>query len=131
MRIVNLSYPDTALPVFDRDHQQRRCGLGNSFTYSLFAPGYNGNVLNEGSVGTSYAAPCPGVAALMVQANPGLTASQIIARIQAGATPFPSRPRRRRAACHIAALTTDSAGNYTDVQALECSAPPAPVVRAC
>ena len=31
---------------------------GNSFyTYSLFAPGYTGNVLNEGSVGTSYAAP--------------------------------------------------------------------------
>jgi serine protease len=95
----------------------------NSFyTYSLFVPSYTGNVLNEGSVGTSYAAPLvSGVVAMMVQVNPGLSASQIIARIQAAATPFPV-PATPPAGgvCHIAALTTDSNGNYTDVQAQEC-----------
>lgn len=97
---------------------------GNSFyTYSLFAPGYTGNVLNEGSVGTSYAAPLvSGVVALMVQANPALTASQIIARIQSSATPFPVPATAPPGGmCHVATLATDSAGNYTDVQALECT----------
>ncbi len=97
---------------------------GNSFyTYSLFAPGYTGNVLNEGSVGTSYAAPLvSGVVALMVQANPGLTASQIISRIQSSATPFPVPATAPPGGmCHVATLATDSAGNYTDVQALECT----------
>lgn len=92
------------------------------YTYSLFAPGYTGNVLNEGSVGTSYAAPLvSGVVAMMVQANPGLNASHIIARIQAGATPFPVPATLPPGGlCHVAALTTDSTGNYSDVQAQEC-----------
>lgn len=95
----------------------------NSFyTYALFSPSYTGNVLNEGNVGTSYAAPLvSGVVAMMVQANPHLNASQIVSRIQAAATPFPV-PATPPAGgvCHVAALTTDSAGNYTDVQAQEC-----------
>jgi serine protease len=96
---------------------------GNSFyTYSIFAPSYTGNVLNEGSVGTSYAAPIvSGVVAMMVQANPHLTAAQIISRIQAGATPFPvPATPPPGGTCHVATLTTDSTGNYSDVQASEC-----------
>ena len=96
---------------------------GNPFyTYAQMAPGYQGNLLNEGSVGTSYAAPIvSGVVSMMVQANPYLNASQIIARIQSGAVPFPV-PATPPAGgvCHVAALTTDSAGNYTDVQSNEC-----------
>ena len=96
---------------------------GHSFyTYALFAPGYTGNVLNEGSVGTSFAAPLvSGVVAMMVEANPKLNAAQIIARIQAAATPFPVPATPPPGGiCHVAALTTNSAGNYTDVQAQEC-----------
>ena len=75
------------------------------YTYAQMAPGYQGNLLNEGSVGTSYAAPIvSGVVAMMVQANPYLNASQIIARMQAGALPFPV-PATPPAGgvCHVAA----------------------------
>ena len=95
----------------------------NSFyTYSLFAPTYTGNVLNEGSVGTSYAAPIvSGVVSMMVQVNPNLSASQIIARMQAGATPFPvPATPPPGGVCHVATLSADPSGSYTDVQAQEC-----------
>lgn len=96
---------------------------GNPFyTYAQFVPGYSGNLLNEGNVGTSYAAPIvSGVVAMVVQANPFLNASQIIERIQAGAVPFPV-PATPPAGgvCHVAALTQDADGNYTDVQGDEC-----------
>jgi len=96
---------------------------GNSFyTYAKFAPGYTGNLLNEGSVGTSYAAPIvSGVVAMMVQANPYLNASQIIARMQAGAKPFPVPATPPiGGVCHVATLATDSSGSYTDIQENEC-----------
>ncbi len=124
--VLNIGYPWTQ-PCQYSIETTSNDGLtvpGHSFyTYSLFAPGYQGNVLNEGSVGTSFAAPLvSGVVALMVQANPGLTASQIIARIQAAATPFPIPATPPPGGmCHVATLDTNSAGNYTDVQALECT----------
>ncbi len=123
--VVNTSYPWTQACQYSIETTSND-GVtvpGQSFyTYSLFARGYTGNVLNEGSVGTSYAAPLvSGVVAMMVQANPGLTASQIIARIQAGATAFPVPPTPPPGGvCHVASLDTDSAGNYSDVQAQEC-----------
>ena len=93
------------------------------YTYSLMVPGYTGNILNEGTVGTSFAAPIvSGVAAMMIEANPNLSATQLIARLQASATPFPV-PATAPAGgtCHVAALTTDSNGAYTDVQTDECT----------
>ncbi len=123
--VLNTSYPWTQPCQYSIETTSNDgvTVLKNSFyTYSLFAPGYTGNVLNEGSVGTSYAAPMvSGVAAMMVQANPGLNASQIITRMQAGATPFPV-PATPPAGgvCHVAALTVDPSGNYNDVQAEEC-----------
>ncbi len=96
---------------------------GNPFyTYAQMAPGYSGNFLNEGNVGTSYAAPIvSGVVAMMVQANPYLNSSQIITRMQAGALPFPvPATPPTGGVCHVATLATDSAGNYTDVQGNEC-----------
>ncbi|HVN99084.1 MAG TPA: S8 family serine peptidase [Steroidobacteraceae bacterium] len=97
---------------------------GNPFyTYAVMAPGYTGNILNEGTIGTSFAAPIvSGVAAMMIQANPNLTSTQLIARLQASATPFPV-PATPPAGgtCHVAALTTDSNGAYTDVQTDECT----------
>jgi serine protease len=92
------------------------------YTYAQFVPGYSGNLLNEGSAGTSYAAPIvSGVVAMMVQANPYLNAAQIIERMQAGALPFPV-PATPPAGgvCHVASLAQDSSGNYTDVQSNEC-----------
>lgn len=123
--VLNTSYPWTQ-PCQYSIETTSNDGVtvpGNPFyTYSLFVPSYAGNVLNEGSVGTSYAAPLvSGVVALMVQANPSLTASQIIARIQAGATPFPvPATPPPGGVCHVATLIADSAGHYTDVQAQEC-----------
>ncbi len=92
------------------------------YTYSLFSRTYTGNVLNEGSVGTSYAAPLvSGVVAMMVEANPNLNAQQIIARIQSSATPFPATSGPLPGGvCHVASLNADSAGKYTDVQDQEC-----------
>ncbi len=95
----------------------------STYTYSILnqAPGVNYE--NEGTLGTSFAAPIvSGVAALMVQANDKLTASQLIARMQASATPFPV-PATPLAAgvCHVASLAKNASGHYTDVQnAAEC-----------
>lgn len=93
------------------------------YTYALMVPGYTGNILNEGTVGTSFAAPIvSGVAAMMIEANPNLTAVQLIARLQASATPFPvPSPAPAGGVCHVAALTTDSTGAYTDIQTDECT----------
>ncbi|MGH8254364.1 MAG: S8 family serine peptidase [Steroidobacteraceae bacterium] len=93
------------------------------YTYALMKPGYTGNILNEGTVGTSFAAPIvSGVAAMMIEANPNLTATQLIARLQAAATPFPvPSPAPTGGTCHVATLTTDSNGAYTDVQTDECT----------
>ena len=98
---------------------------GNPFyTYAILNAVYAGNVLsaNEGNVGTSFAAPMvAGVAALMVQANPHFTARQLIARMQAAATPFPvPSTAPPGGVCHVATLAQDSSNNYTDVQNAEC-----------
>jgi serine protease len=58
---------------------------------------------------------------MMVQANPYLNVSQIIARLQAGAKPFPIPAAPPvGGVCHVATLSTDSSGNYTDIQGNEC-----------
>jgi serine protease len=98
---------------------------GNPFyTYAIFNSAYAGNTLiaNEGNVGTSFAAPIvAGVAALMVQANPHFTVAQLIARLQAAATPFPVPATAPPGGiCHVATLSQDSNNNYTDVQNAEC-----------
>lgn len=123
--VVNTSYPWTQACQYSIETTSNdgvTVPKNPFYTYSLFAPGYTGNVLNEGSVGTSYAAPLvSGVVALMVQANPGLNASQIITRIQAGATPFPVPATPAPGGiCHVATLSVGSAGHYDDVQAQEC-----------
>jgi len=122
---LNASYPWT-LPCLYSIETTTNDGLttpGSPFyTYAIFDPSYPGNVLNEGNVGTSFAAPIvAGVAALMVQANPNFTAAQLIARLQAAATPFPvPATAPPGGVCHVAALTQDSSNNYTDVQNAEC-----------
>jgi serine protease len=97
---------------------------GNHFyTYALFNPAYVGNERNEGNVGTSFAAPIvSGVAALMVQANPHFTVAQLIERMQVSAKPFPvPSTAPPGGTCHVAALTKDAKGNYTDLQDSECT----------
>jgi serine protease len=93
-----------------------------TYTYALLAPGYTGSLLNEGSAGTSFAAPIvSGVAAMMVQANLNLNAAQIIERIQAAASPFPvPAVPATGGICHVAALTQDANGAYTDIQSSDC-----------
>lgn len=52
-----------------------------------------GEHIYAGKHGTSFAAPlAAGVASLMLSVNPNLTPAEIVARIQAGARPFPSHP---------------------------------------
>ena len=97
---------------------------GNPFyTYSYLNPGGGINYDNEGTLGTSFAAPIvSGVAALMAQANGNLTVSQLIARMQASARPFPvPATPPTGGVCHVASLAQDAKGHYTDVQnADEC-----------
>jgi serine protease len=98
-------------------------GMGlTSYTYSIFNPGYAGNTLNAANVGTSYAAPIvAGVAALMRSVNSQLTPAELIARLKSSATPFPALAATPTGGvCHVAALTRDSAGLYTDVQDRDC-----------
>jgi len=124
---VNSGYP-WALPCVYSIETTSNDGLtvpGHpTYTYALFAPGYaaTANVLNEGSVGTSFAAPIvSGVVALMVQANPNLTSARLIARLQASATPFPTPASPATGGlCHVAALTQDSNSKYTDLQTSDC-----------
>jgi serine protease len=97
------------------------------YTYALLDPSYlnsGGNPLNEGNVGTSFASPmAAGVAALMLAANPALTPSELISRMQSSALPFPtSSPTNPNAPiCQLASTATDSNGNFTDTsQDVEC-----------
>lgn len=94
-----------------------------TYTYSILNQASGVNYENEGTLGTSFAAPIvSGVAALMVQANDKLTASELIARLQASATPFPVPATLPTGGiCHVATLAKDASGHYTDVQnADEC-----------
>lgn len=95
------------------------------YTYSQMNQSYidaGGNQDNTAVAGTSFAAPMvAGVAALMMAAAPGLTPSQIIARLQSSALPFPSSSSTTRTACQQPPTTTDSSGNYTDTsEDIEC-----------
>ena len=92
------------------------------YTYAQMVPGYAGNILNEGTIGTSFAAPIvSGVVALMVQANPNLNVNRIVARLQAAATafPVPATPPTG-GVCHVATLAKDASGHYSDIQNDEC-----------
>lgn len=93
------------------------------FTYAQVNSTYQGSELNEGSVGTSFATPIvSGVAAMMIEANPQLNAAQLIARLQAGAAPFPVPVTAPAGGtCHVATLATDSTGAYSDIQDSECT----------
>jgi serine protease len=97
------------------------------YTYALLNPSYlnaGGNQLNEGNVGTSFAAPmAAGVAALMLASNPALTPAELISRMQSSALPFPttSPTSPTPPSCHLASTATDTNGNYTDTsQDTEC-----------
>ena len=95
---------------------------GFSYTYNSLTPAYTGNSLNGFSVGTSFAAPLvSAVAALMLSAHPGLTPAQLIRRMQdsSAAFPVPDKPATG-GICHVAALTRDTSGTYTDVQDRDC-----------
>jgi serine protease len=95
----------------------------STYTYSFLNQASGVNYENEGTLGTSFAAPIvSGVAALMVQANGNLTAGQLIARMQSSATPFPvPATPPTGGVCHVASLTKDANGKFTDVQnADEC-----------
>ena len=94
-----------------------------TYSYSLLNQASGVNYENEGTLGTSFAAPIvSGVAALMVQANGNLTASELIARMQSSATPFPvPATPPTGGVCHVASLAKDANGKFTDVQnADEC-----------
>jgi serine protease len=93
-----------------------------SYTYAVFNSGYTGNKFNAGNVGTSFAAPVvSGIAALMRSVNRQLSPAQLISRMKSSATPFPTLATAATGGvCHVAALTRDSAGNYTDVQDRDC-----------
>ena len=97
-------------------------GLPSFYTYAQMVPGYSGNILNEGTAGTSFAAPIvAGVAVMMIQANPNMNASQLIARMQAGALPFPVPATAPTGGiCHVATLAQDSGGVYNDIQIKDC-----------
>ncbi len=95
------------------------------YTYALLNPSYlngGGNADNAANVGTSFASPMvAGVAALMLADTPGMTPSQLIARLQSSALAFPSSSSTTSTQCVLASTTTDSNGNYTDTsQNTEC-----------
>ncbi len=93
------------------------------YTYAQVNGTYTGSQLNEGSVGTSFAAPMvAGVAALMLEANPYMNSAKVLERLQASAAPFPvPATAPTGGTCHVATLATDGNGAYTDVQNAECT----------
>ncbi len=95
------------------------------YTYALLNQSYlngGGNSDNAANVGTSFASPMvAGVAALMLADTPGMTPSQIVARMQSSAHAFPTSSSTTSTKCVLASTTTDSNGNYTDTsQNTEC-----------
>jgi serine protease len=91
------------------------------YTYALLKQSYlnsGGNPENRANVGTSYSTPMvAGVAALMWQANPALTAGQLIARMKASALPFPTTSpgsSPNPGTCAIASTTADANGNFIE-----------------
>ena len=92
------------------------------YTYALMRPGSKGNLLNEGSAGTSFAAPIvSGVIALMIDANPKLSVAELVARLKDSATPFPTPATPASGGtCHVATLAQDANKNYSDVQDKDC-----------
>lgn len=123
---VNTSHP-YALPCLYSIETTTNLGktapVAGDYTYAQVNGTYTGSQLNEGSVGTSFATPMvAGVVALMLQANPYMTAAKVIERLQASATPFPvPATAPTGGTCHVATLATDSTGAYTDVQNGECT----------
>lgn len=95
------------------------------YTYALLNQSYlndGGNSDDARNVGTSFASPMvAGIAALMLGARPGLTPTQLIARLKSSVLPFPTSSSTTSTQCTLAATTTDSNGNYTDTsQNTEC-----------
>src|SRR6185437_14091536 len=88
------------------------------YTYSQMDQSYidgGGNRDNTAVAGTSFAAPMvAGVAALMKAAVPALSPSQLIARLQSSALPFPTSSSTTRTTCQMPSTGTDSDGHYTD-----------------
>jgi serine protease len=88
------------------------------YTYSQLNQGFlnaGGNTENAANVGTSYAAPMvSAVAALMLAVHPTLTPSQLIARLQSSALPFPGSSSTTSTQCTLAATTTDQNGNFAE-----------------
>ena len=93
-----------------------------SYTYNSLTSAYTGNSLNGFAVGTSFAAPLvSAVAAMMKSAHSSLTPAQIIQRMQETSAAFPVPDTTPTGGvCHVAALTRDSSGTYTDVQDRDC-----------
>lgn len=92
------------------------------YTYNSLTAAYTGNSLNGFAVGTSFAAPLvSSVAAMMKSVHSRLTPAQIIQRMQESAAAFPvPATTPTGGVCHVAALTRDSSGTYTDVQDRDC-----------
>ena len=88
------------------------------YTYEVLNASFlsaGGNPDNAAVVGTSFAAPMvSGVAALMLAAQPSLTPSQIIERLQSSASVFPTSSSNTSTDCALASTSTDSNGNYVE-----------------
>lgn len=88
------------------------------YTYEVLNASFlsaGGNPDNAAVVGTSFAAPMvSGVAALLLAAQPSLTPSQIIERLQSSASVFPTSSSNTSTDCALASTSTDSNGNYVE-----------------
>lgn len=88
------------------------------YTYEVLNSSFldaGGNPDNAAVVGTSFAAPMvSGVAALLMAAQPTLSATQILARLQSSALAFPTSSSTTSTSCQLASTSTDSNGNYIE-----------------